>query len=183
MTFRHSEIILYSSSRIILRRLSAKDREEYIKCVKASAELLFPWVRLPTTLEEFDKYITRFDEKTAECTVICDLNSGKILGTVDVTQIIRGPHQRATVGYYAFIPWAGKGYMSEGFPLVLRFVFKDLGLHRLEADIQPGNKPSLRFAEKLGFRREGYSPGLICIDGEWRDHERWAITADMIEME
>jgi [ribosomal protein S5]-alanine N-acetyltransferase len=183
MAFKQGEPTLYASSRVVLRRLSVKDREEYIKCVKGSAELLLPWVQLPTTLEKFDEYITRFDQKTAECTLICDRESGRIAGAVDITQIIRGRHQRATVGYYALIPWAGKGYMSEGFPLALCFAFKDLGLHRLEADIQPGNKPSLRFAEKLGFRREGYSPRFIFIDGEWKDHERWAITADMIEME
>jgi ribosomal-protein-alanine N-acetyltransferase len=183
MTFERSEPILYANSRVMLRRLSTKDRLEYLACVRGSAEHLFPWVRLPVTLEEFDEYITRFDEKNAECTLICDRNSGKIAGVVDITQIIRGPHQRATVGYYSFIPWAGKRYMSKGFPLVFRLAFKDLGLHRLEADIQPENKPSRKFAEKLGFRREGYSPGLVRIDGEWRDHERWAITSEMVSME
>jgi [ribosomal protein S5]-alanine N-acetyltransferase len=182
MTFGRKEPILYANSRVALCRLSPKDRGEYIECVRVSAEHLFPWVRLPATLEEFDEYITRFDGKTAECTLICDRDSGRIAGVVDIAQIIRGPHQRATVGYYSFIPWAGKGCMSEGFPLVFRLAFKDLGLHRLEADIQPENKSSLRFAEKVGFHREGYSPGLIRIAGKWRDHERWAVTSDMVAM-
>jgi ribosomal-protein-alanine N-acetyltransferase len=182
MTFDCKVPIVYANSRVALCRLSAKHRGEYIECVIGSAEHLFPWVRLPVTLEEFDKYSTRFDGKTAECALICDRDSGKIVGAVDITQIIRGPHQRATVGYYSFIPWVRKGYMSEGFPLIFHLAFKDLGLHRLEADIQPENKPSLRFAEKVGFHREGYSPGFIRIGGEWRDHERWAITSDMVAM-
>ena len=107
-------------------------------CVEGSADFLSPWVRLPATLEKFDEYIRRFDGKTAECFLVCNRSSGRIMGAIDITQIMRGPHQRATVGYYVFIPWAGKGYMSEGFLLFLRFAFMDLGLHRLEADIQPG---------------------------------------------
>ena len=70
--------------------------------------------------------------------------------------------------------------MSEGFELVFRFVFGDLSLHRLEADIQPANEASLRLARRVGFRREGYSPKFILIDGSWKDHERWAINSDMI---
>jgi ribosomal-protein-alanine N-acetyltransferase len=181
MTLKHNKTIFYANSRIILRRLSPADREEYVKHVTESADHLFPWVRLPGTLEAFDEYIMRFDGEIAECTVLCDRDSGEIAGVVDITQITRGAYQRAVVGYYSFIPWAGNGYMSEGFPLVLRFAFEDLGLHRLEADIQPRNSASLRFAEKVGFRREGYSPSFVYIDGEWRDHERWAITADAIK--
>jgi ribosomal-protein-alanine N-acetyltransferase len=63
---------------------------------------------------------------------------------------------------------------------VLRYAFEQLRLHRLDAQIQPGNHASLRLARRLGFRNEGYSPGLLFIDGAWRDHERWAITSDMI---
>lgn len=178
--FKHMGTILYVSTRVTLRRLTIEDREEFIELVKASSELLSPWVYLPATTAKFDEYFKRFDGKTAVCTLICERESDLIAGTVSISEITRGPYQRATVGYNAFIPRARQGYMSEGFPLVFRFAFDDLGLHRLEADIQPGNEPSLKFARKVGFCREGYSPGFVYIKGTWRDHERWAINRDMI---
>jgi len=60
---------------------------------------------------------------------------------------------------------------------VVRYAFTSLGLHRLEANIQPANRASLAVVERLSFRREGWSPAFLMVDGKWRDHERWAITA------
>jgi ribosomal-protein-alanine N-acetyltransferase len=51
-------------------------------------------------------------------------------------------------------------------------------LHRLEANIQPGNRASLRLVRRLGFKREGYSRRYLKIRGRWCDHERWAILAE-----
>ena len=67
--------------------------------------------------------------------------------------------------------------MREGLALVVRHAFKTLKLHRLEANIQPQNAPSLALAKACGFRREGFSPLYLKIGGRWRDHERWAIVA------
>ncbi|MFC8905868.1 GNAT family N-acetyltransferase, partial [Micromonospora sp. NPDC057140] len=77
----------------------------------------------------------------------------------------------------AFLPFSGTGHARAGIGLVVEHAFTALGLHRLEANIQPGNEPSRRVARALGFRLEGYSPEYLFIDGAWRDHERWAITA------
>ena len=68
--------------------------------------------------------------------------------------------------------------MAEGIELVLAHAFETLGLHRLEANIQPANAASIALAKRAGFRLEGFSPRYLKIDGLWRDHEGWAIVAE-----
>jgi ribosomal-protein-alanine N-acetyltransferase len=65
--------------------------------------------------------------------------------------------------------------MSEAIRLILRYAFNDLKLHRLEANIQPGNVASIALVRRAGFVLEGYSRRYLKISGRWRDHERWAI--------
>jgi len=68
--------------------------------------------------------------------------------------------------------------MTEALQLVLRHAFTKLELHRLEANIQPGNTASIALAKRCGFELEGYSPRYLKVGGRWRDHERWAIRAE-----
>lgn len=102
-----------------------------------------------------------------------------LVGMININGIVRGPYQRGILGYAAFLPHAGQGYMSAGVALAVHHAFDVMGLNRLEADIQPGNTASIELVRRLGFRREGLSPDFIRIAGVWRDHERWAITAGM----
>jgi ribosomal-protein-alanine N-acetyltransferase len=105
-------------------------------------------------------------------------STGYIIGVINLGHIIRGPLQSAFVGYYAFGGFEGQGLMTEGRRLVIRHAFQKLRLHRLEANIQPGNHASLALAGRCGFVREGFSARYLKIGGRWRDHERWAIVAD-----
>ena len=71
----------------------------------------------------------------------------------------------------------GKGYGTEAVQLMLKHVFKELKLHRVEANIQPGNIASIALVKRAGFVQEGYSRCYLKISGKWRDHERWALLA------
>ena len=95
-----------------------------------------------------------------------------------MSHIFHGNFCSAYLGYYAGATFMGQGYMSEGLRLVLRHAFGALGLHRLEANIQPKNRASIHLVRRAGFRREGFSSRYLKVLGRWRDHERWAITAE-----
>jgi [ribosomal protein S5]-alanine N-acetyltransferase len=58
---------------------------------------------------------------------------------------------------------------------MLRHAFGKLGLHRVEANIVPVNKPSIRLVKGAGFRKEGLSKRYLKIAGKWQDHERWVM--------
>jgi len=164
---------------VSLRRLAASDQDEFVALARASAGQHHPWYSMPTTPEDFQAYLTRFSQPTAEGFLVCVRDGGALAGMVTIDSIIRGRYQSASLSYAAFAPAAGRGYMSEGLALVLRYAFTELRLHRLEASIQPANEASLRLVRRQGFRKEGYSPDMLFIDGAWRDHERWAITREM----
>ena len=93
-------------------------------------------------------------------------------------EIVRGIFCSGYLGYYAFAPHHGHGYMKQGLRAILSEAFGRQRLHRLEANIQPENEASRRLVKGAGFRLEGFSPRYLKIAGRWRDHERWAITAE-----
>jgi ribosomal-protein-alanine N-acetyltransferase len=101
-----------------------------------------------------------------------------IVGAIEISQIVLGAFRSAYLGYQIGAAWRRQGYMTEGLALALTYGFRTIGLHRLEANIQPVNAASIALVRKLGFSREGYSPRYLKINGRWRDHERWAILAE-----
>jgi ribosomal-protein-alanine N-acetyltransferase len=169
------------AARVTLRAIGAGDQDEFLELARASVGLHHPWYAMPMTPEEFRAYLARYDRPATEGFLVCVRDGGAIAGTVTIDSIVRGRFQSASLSYAAFAPAAGKGYMSAGLALVLEYAFTELRLHRLEANIQPGNQASLRLVRRLGFRREGYAPDMLFIDGAWRDHERWAITREMTD--
>lgn len=166
-----------SPPRVELCPLARSDQDEFCSLVQVSTELHRPWVQLPATAEEFQAWMRRFDDGTNQGFLVRIRETGAAAGMVNINSIIRGRYQGASLGYAAFAPSAGQGYMTEGLAATLQHAFTELRLHRLEANIQPGNKASLALVQRLGFTHEGLSPAYLYIDGDWRDHERWSITA------
>lgn len=173
--------------RTILRYPGPDDREEFLALRAASADFHRPWEPAPAagidpySAEAFANYLKGSRHETRERLLLCRRDSGTILGSFNLSEICRGPLQSAYLGYWIGTEFTQQGYMTEGIRLILRHAFVTLGLHRVEANIRPENEPSLALVRRAGFRREGFSPGYLKIDGAWRDHERWAMLADEFE--
>jgi ribosomal-protein-alanine N-acetyltransferase len=165
-------------SRVFLRAPSAADRDEFISLMRASRSFHRPWATAPTDDERFSAYLTDSRRADFEAMLLCRSEDLAILGFFNLSQIVRRTLQSAYLGYAVGKPFAAHGYMREGIELVLRHAFVELRLHRIEANIQPGNHASIALARGAGFHREGFSPRYLKIGGRWRDHERWAILAD-----
>jgi ribosomal-protein-alanine N-acetyltransferase len=164
--------------RTYVRQARERDANEFVELMRASRELHEPWSYPPAQTDEFRGLVERARADDFELLLLCRRGDDVILGFFNLSQIFRGPFLNAYLGYAIGQPYARQGYMAEGIELVLRYAFETLGLHRLEANIQPGNEASIALAKHAGFRLEGFSPRYLKIDGRWRDHERWAILAD-----
>jgi [ribosomal protein S5]-alanine N-acetyltransferase len=161
--------------RVLIRAPARGDRAEFTALMRASREFHSPWATAPTDDDRFAAYLADARRADFEAMLLCRSADGAIVGFFNLSQIVRRRLQSAYLGYAVGHSFAGQGYMREGLELVLRHAFTALQLHRIEANIQPGNANSLALARGAGFRREGFSPRYLKIGGRWRDHERWAI--------
>ena len=166
-----------ATARVLVRAPTPVDREAYLAAMRSSRTLHGPWLG-PATNETFDRLLRCVEDERYEPGLVCRLEDGAIVGFININEIVRGLFQSGFLGYAAVAGYAGQGYMREGLGLVLAHGFADLGLHRLEANIQPGNAASIALVRGAGFVYEGYSERYLKIGGRWRDHERWAIRVE-----
>ena len=167
-----------SDDRVFIRGPVRADADEFTELMRASREFHSPWATAPTDDERFAAYLADQRRPDFVAMLLCRAQDGAIVGFFNLSQIVRRRLQSAYLGYAVGRPYAGQGYMRGGLELVLRHSFTTLELHRIEANIQPGNATSLALARGAGFRREGFSPRYLKIGGRWRDHVRYALLAE-----
>lgn len=162
---------------VLIREPISDDEKIFLAAMQTSRTFHHPWVKAPLTSQEFHDYLQRYQQPNQKSFLVC-IPSGDIAGIFNINEIVRSLFQSAYLGFYAVAKYAGHGYMSAGLKRVINKAFTELELHRLEANIQSENTRSINLVESNGFRKEGYSPRYLKINGEWRDHERWAITQE-----
>ena len=161
--------------RVTLSPLHMRDMEEFTRLNRRSRSR---FVHPPTTPKRFERYLMRGRGADIFRLAVRRSEDGAILGSIEVSQISRGILQSAYLGYHIGTTYQGQGYMSEAMRLILDFSFGPLKLHRVEANIQPTNAPSIRLVKRMGFRNEGTAVRYLKIHGAWQDHQRWAILAE-----
>lgn len=163
-------------TRIVAPR--AEDEEAYLAAMKDSAGFHHPWVSAPKDHAAWERYMRRLERVNEAGFLVKRIHDGAICGVINLNIITYEALCSAYVSYFGVQSYSEQGYMKEGMLQVIRHAFEELGLHRLEANIQPDNLASINFARSTGFEYEGFSPRFLKINGVWRDHERWAVLAD-----
>jgi RimJ/RimL family protein N-acetyltransferase len=155
-----------------LRPLRAKDRDA-IFAIFSNPEVTRFWgFSTFERLEQADAFIAAtvagfHDWRLLEWGVVPE-GGGMVIGTVALTDWSQ-ENRRADIGYALERRWWGRGVMQVVLPELLRFGFGVLGLHRVEADVDPRNVASIRHLERLGFQREGYQRQRYLVNGEFQD--------------
>lgn len=167
-----------TEARVFLRTPTADDASDFLVFVRDSRKFHRPWAYPPSTRERFRAYVRRCRRDDFKGFLARRVEDEALVGVFNLSQIFRGGFQNAYLGYFGSARHTGQGYMTAGMHLLLRYAFRSLRLHRLEANIQPGNTASIALMKRCGFRKEGFSPRYLKVGGRWRDHERWAITRE-----
>jgi ribosomal-protein-alanine N-acetyltransferase len=165
-------------ARVRVRPVRRSDERQLLAVNRASAAYHAPWVSAPTNALAFSSYLGILRTGTSKGFVVLSRADDGIVGIVNLNNIAWGALKGAAMGYYGNGAYAGRGLMREGISHVLDIAFGEIGLHRVEANVQPGNLRSLALIRRLGFHAEGVSPRYLFIDGDWRDHQRWALLAE-----
>jgi ribosomal-protein-alanine N-acetyltransferase len=159
-------------------------RSDAVDLIRANIEnqrFHAPWVEPFTDMDGFERWFSGIGSGVAVGLIARDTQTNGIVGVTHLSQIFRKGFQNAYLGFYGMAGYARRGLMAEAVRLTAQHAFGELGLHRLEANIQPENAASIALVRRVGFRREGFSPRYLQVGGVWRDHERWALLADDLE--
>jgi ribosomal-protein-alanine N-acetyltransferase len=168
-------LLAYPNSNIGLAHLRAQDEAAFLTLAQGSAPFHHPWVQPPLTSDEFNALVERSTDPGFKALAIWQLQPRVLIGMIHFSQIFMGYFQSAYSSYWIGSGHAGKGWMTTAMRLALHYGFDDLGLHRIEANIQPQNLNSIALVRRVGFVKEGFSEKYLQILGEWKDHERWAL--------
>ena len=163
------------TTRIRLERPSARRERDYLEGASRSRALHRGFVTTAGTPAEYRDYLRRTRRANQESFFVVSAESNELAGVININDIVRYAEQSGRLGYYAFAPLAGRGFMRAGLAHVIGIAFREIKLHRLEANVQSSNRRSIALLEGLGFRREGTARGYLKIGNRWCDHERWAL--------
>ena len=133
--------------RVRLERPNARREPDYLQAALRSRALHRGYVVPAATPREYRAYLRRARRANQESFFVVDAQSGELAGVININDIVRHAELSGRLGYYAFVPHAGKGLMREGLGLIIERAFRELGLHRLEANIQPGNRRSIALVQ------------------------------------
>jgi ribosomal-protein-alanine N-acetyltransferase len=173
-----------TGERVFLRYPTARDEAEVLALKRGSRKHLARWEASPVGGGDmfgrwwFKRFLKSSKTERSHRFVVCLKESGEIVGQLGLGDISRGAFQSCFLGYWIGAAYVRRGLMTEAVRLAARYAFRNLKLHRVEANIVPRNRASKGLARKVGFRYEGTAKRYLKIAGAWEDHEHWAMTVE-----
>ncbi|MGW9194285.1 GNAT family N-acetyltransferase [Micromonospora chersina] len=166
----------------ITRLLDAEDAPALADVLRANREFLAPWE--PIRSEDYftadgqhaviEADLQQYEQGTKLPHVILD-DSGRVIGRITLSGIVRGPFQSCAMGYWVSGSQNGRGFATRAVREIVRVAFEDLGLHRVQAETLLHNVRSQRVLERNGFVRFGMAPEYLHIAGRWQDHAMFQV--------
>ena len=167
-----------------LRPMRRRDARRWRAVRSANADWLAPWEATnpdPSgAAPTYGQMIRSFNREARAGRMLpfaVDLD-GALVGQVTVSGLTGGSLRSAQIGYWVDRRVAGRGVIPAAVAMATDHCFFVVGMHRMEVNIRPENRASLRVVEKLGFRPEGLRKRYLHIDGAWRDHLTFALTVE-----
>src|SRR3954468_22877702 len=171
--------------RLFIRPMRAEDRAQFVSFYERSWTEMAPWFPTRRSGETFEQTFEKTLEKgnkgaadASEFRLVGFTRENQLVAFFGLMQIVRGAFESGVASWCVHSQFTRQGLCTEGVMGVLDLAFAappvGLGLHRVQANVIPTNTPSVRVAEKAGFRREGLGRNYLKINGEWRDHAFFA---------
>lgn len=171
---------------LTLRPLRRRDRAPFERLRERNADWLRPWDASDPdrgrTLIDF-RTMRRWNEEQARLGTYLPLAitvEGRLAGQITAGPIQYGAMRTAVLGYWIDRREAGRGVVPRAVAMLIDHLFAELGMHRIEVTVRPENLASLRVVDKLHLRPEGMRRAAIHVDGAWRDHLVFALTAEEV---
>lgn len=177
--------VILLTERLVIRLLRPTDRSEWIRVKQENYDLFQYWEPLwdmdHLTYQGYNRYMKdvhhAFQSGNYFAFGVFLRDTSHLIGHVEVSNVLGWPKQCATIGYWMDKAHQSRGYMGESLKEILSWGFENLNLVKIDAGTMMDNHKSHHVLEKLGFQKEGESKSYIEIDGAYRDHYLWGITA------
>ena len=178
LTFPGGQQPVIRGEGIYLRYPRVADYPAWSKLRGESRDFLIPWEPAwsddELTRGAFRRRIKRYQKETrldsAYVFFVLRQSDDALLGGCTLSNVRRGVTQCCTLGYWVGARFARQGYMTAAVKALIPFIFKTLGLHRIEAACLTDNEASKNLLARTGFQQEGLARRYLLINGKWADH-------------
>jgi ribosomal-protein-alanine N-acetyltransferase len=190
LTFPGGQQPVIKGDGVYLRYPRMADYVQWSKLRHDSRAFLAPWEPSWATDEltrgAFRRRLKRYAKETRHDTAyaffVFRSDDNSLLGGCTLSNVRRGVTQCCALGYWVGERFARQGYMNKAVRALVPFIFRTLGLHRIEAACLPANEPSQHLLVKAGFRKEGVAKRYLQINGDWQDHVLFALLAEETQL-